>query len=119
MKMKKHIKTYDRYEVVLVPFPFIDVASTRQRPALVLSSSRYFNIKIGSSVMAMITTAGHYPWPFDVAISQLENAGLSRPSIVRMKLFTLDHRLILKKIGILHKADQQSVAEGLRGLFNY
>jgi hypothetical protein len=39
--------------------------------------------------MAMITSASHAPWPLDVAIADLKSAGLSVPSIVRLKLFAL------------------------------
>lgn len=116
--MKKHIKTYDSFDVVLVPFPFIDQSDTKKRPALVLSSSDHFNVKIGASALAMITTSSHNPWPLDIHILDLEAAGLPAPSIIRMKLFTLDHRLIIKKLGTLDKTDQQSVAKSLKRLFN-
>lgn len=118
MKMKKPIKTYDVFEVVLVPFPFVENASNKKRPALVLSSSNSFNMKAGSSIMAMITTAAHHPWPFDIPIVHLDAAGLPCPSIIRMKLFTLDHRLILKKLGSLHRLDQHSLKKNLTSLFN-
>jgi mRNA interferase MazF len=103
---------------VLIPFPFIDNPEGKKRPALILSSSAQFNMKIGASVMAMITTAGHNPWPFDIQIKDIEAAGLTSPSIIRMKLFTLDHRLILKKLGLLHRADQRTVENSLTLLFN-
>lgn len=67
--------------------------------------------------MLMITTAGHNPWPLDIPISNLELAGLPAASFIRMKFFTLDHRLILKKLGVLHKTDQVSVTKTLRRLF--
>jgi len=117
--MKKPIKTYDSFEVVLVPFPFIDNANGKKRPALILSSSASFNMKIGASVMAMITTASHNPWPLDINISDLDAAGLPSSSLIRMKLFTLDHRLILKKLGLLHKSDQAAVEKSLKRLFNF
>lgn len=118
MTMKKPIKTYDSFEVVLVPFPFTENSNSKKRPALVLSSSFRFNIKAGASVMAMITTAIHHPWPLDIPIEKLEIAGLPVPSIVRMKLFTLDHRLILKKLGQLHLTDQRHVEKSLQHLFS-
>jgi mRNA interferase MazF len=118
VKTTKLIKTYERFDVVLVPFPFIDSASDKKRPALILSRSQTFNIKAGASVMAMITTASHHPWPLDVPLSHLEAAGLPSASIVRMKLFTLDHRLILKKIGTLHKTDQQLIVKSMLDLFS-
>jgi mRNA interferase MazF len=45
----------------------------------------------------------------DVAIDAAE-AGLSASSKVRMKLFTLDNRLILHKAGSLSRTDQHAVS---------
>jgi len=36
-----------------------------------------------------------------------------------MKLFTLDNRLILKKVGHLSKADQEQVKQSLLKTFDY
>ena len=56
MKMSGLTKTYDLYEVVKVPFPFTDSKATKVRPALILSSAKQFNGKIGMSIMCMITS---------------------------------------------------------------
>jgi mRNA interferase MazF len=61
--------------------------------------------------MAMITSAAHAPWPLDVPIGDLASAGLPAPSIVRFKLFTLDHRLVRGTLGRLGAEDR----ERLRG----
>jgi mRNA interferase MazF len=115
LKITKLMPTYKPFEVVVVPFPFTDRTATKKRPALVLSCER-FNSGIGHSVMAMITTASHSAWPLDVAITNLGDAGLKSPSIIRMKLFTIDHVLIQKHIGHLSVQDQKSVASTLRSL---
>ena len=93
--------SYDRFDVVTVPFPFTDKTRIKRRPALVLSDPAAFGREAGHSVMAMITSAGNPPWPLDVPVSDLEAAGLPAPSIVRMKLFTLDHRFVLASRGRL------------------
>jgi mRNA interferase MazF len=49
----------------------------------------------------------------------LASAGLKVPSIIRMKLFTLDHNLVLKRIGYLSEADQESVKQALHGLLSF
>ena len=100
---------YKRFDVVVVPFPFTDRSSEKRRPALVISDAEAFNDRIGHSVMAMITTAIHSEWPLDVQIEDLDAAGLPSSSIVRMKLFTLDHRLVLRKIGSLSAGDRERV----------
>ena len=86
--------TYKMFDVVTVPFPFTDSKNSKRRPALVLSSEKTFNSTIGHSVMAMITSAKNKPWPLDVEIKNLGKAGLPAESVIRMKLFTLDHRFI-------------------------
>jgi len=108
---------YKMYDIVLVPFPFTDSPKAKLRPALVVSSTQSFSTKIGHSVLAMITSAENDPWPLDVLIKNLEIAGLSKSSVVRMKLFTLDHRLIEKTIGTLSADDKGAIKKTLKSLF--
>jgi hypothetical protein len=75
-----------------VPFPFTDSDQSVKRPAALLSR-RDFNAE-GHTVMAMITDARNPPWPLDVRIDH-QSAGLKMPSVVRMKFFTLDNRLVI------------------------
>ncbi|WP_414675675.1 type II toxin-antitoxin system PemK/MazF family toxin [Methyloceanibacter sp.] len=63
------------YSTVVVPFPFIDRALAKPRPALVLSSKN-FNEANGHTLLAMITTAARSRWPNDQEISDIEAAGL-------------------------------------------
>ncbi len=110
--------TYSQFDVVVVPFPFTDVASSKRRPALVLSSASAFNERVGQSVMAMITTAKHSDWPLDTPLTDLKSAGLKAKSIVRMKLFTIDHQLIQKRLGRLGESDRASVQIALYKLLD-
>ncbi len=106
---------YKIFDVVLVPLPFTDHNADKKRPALVLSDHDSFNDLTENCVLAMITSAKNPGWPLDVPIGSLK-AGLSKPSKVRMKLFTLDRRLIIKKIGGLAAKDQQAVKKSLQEL---
>jgi mRNA interferase MazF len=110
--------SFERFDVVRVPFPFTDRQAEMNRPALVISAGVAFNRPAGHSVMAMITSAGHVPWPLDVAISDLKAAGLPAPSLVRFKLFTLDHRLVRGKLGKLSAKDQTNVQKAIRRLLD-
>ena len=98
-------------DIVVVPFPFVERAGARRRPALVLSR-RSFN-DTGHTVLAMITTSSHAPWPGDVMITDLQAAGLRVECRVRLKLFTLDNRLIVRRIGRLARGDRATVLESL------
>lgn len=116
--MKKLTKTYDQYEIVKVPFPFTDTNLTKVRPALVLSSAKYFNAKLGMSIMAMITSVKENQnlWPTDIVLENLSSAGLPVPSIIRFKLFTLDHRLFLGRLGYLQGKDLDCVQQKLKDI---
>ncbi len=102
---------YEAFDVVVVPFPFTDRNTTKRRPALVISNADTFNKHVGQSVLAMITSAKNSDWPLDTEIEDLDAAGLPSASIVRMKLFTLDDKLILRKAGALAKNDQQKISK--------
>ena len=49
----------DAWQVVVVPFPFTDRATTKRRPAVALSRKRFSSH--GHTVLAMITSAVHAP----------------------------------------------------------
>lgn len=108
--------TFERFAVVRVPFPFTDRNAAKNRPAVVLSDAAAFNTPAGHSVMAMITSQRNAPWPLDCPLSDLNAAGLPAPSMVRFKLFTLDHRLVRGEIGRLGQADAEVVRAGLAAL---
>jgi mRNA interferase MazF len=109
--------SFERFTVVRVPFPFTDRNSVKNRPALVLSDADAFNTTAGHSVMAMITSASNSSWPLDCPIRDLGAAGLPAPSLVRFKLFTLDHRLVRGELGRLSAADEKIVRAALLQLF--
>lgn len=110
---------YEMFDVVAVPFPFTDSARQKRRPALVLSSREAFNDRVEHSVMAMITSGKNPPWPLDVRLADLARAGLPAPSVVRMKLFTLDHRFVVRKLGVLSQADRRAVRRSLQRAFAF
>lgn len=106
----------EAWEVIVVPFPFTEKGLSKRRPALVLTRAS-FNKK-GHSTCAMITTKNHQPWPGDTLIKSREQAGLRSPCIVRLKLFTLDNRLILKRIGTLGEDDVHGVRRQMQYHFS-
>ncbi len=75
-------------------------------------------LMVGQSVLAMITSARNSDWPVDVNIQDLDSAGLPSASVVRMKLFTLDDKLVIRKAGRLTEHDQSAVSATLHRLFN-
>ena len=109
--------TYKAFDVLVVPFPFTDSAAVKRRPALVLSAEP-FQDRSSHLVLAMITSRENRGWPLDVAIADLDAAGLPHASVVRMKLFTLDERFVLRKAGRLNPADRTTVQRSLKLLLS-
>jgi mRNA interferase MazF len=102
----------DAGDVVLVPFPFVDLPITRRRPAVMISG-RTFNEAEHQSVLAMITTAAASSWASDTPLTDLAAAGLVAPCVVRLKLFTLENRLLERRLGVLGLADRAAVRQAV------
>lgn len=103
---------YDPGDVVTVPFPFTDSRQERRRPAVVMSARR-LSRRARQYVLAMVTSAQHERWPFDVPVSDQVSAGLPAPSVVRWKLFSLDASLVLRRIGSLCAEDRRALRRRL------
>jgi len=106
---------YATFSLVRVPFPFTDRTTTKRRPALVVSAP-HFQTNSGHVVLAMVTSATNSSWPLDWMIQEWKCTGLPKPCVVRLKLFSLDERLILNRLGALTNSDRRGVAECLRQL---
>ena len=65
-------------------------------------------------MLVMITTRAHREWPGDSEIQDLESSGLPLRCIVRLKIFTLDNRLLMRKIGSLSPADRRRVSGAMK-----
>jgi len=106
---------YERGEVVLVRFPFTDLTSSKQRPALVVASSIFLAAGDDLLVAAISGQRVERPGRFDHVVSKWESAGLLMPSVVRAgKLVTLHRDLIRRSLGSLSAADLSQVDDLLR-----
>jgi len=104
---------FERWDIVKVPFPYIDRPIRQRRPALIVAAER---LEAGHGLLwvLMITSAENRRWPDDVSISDLATAGLPAPSVVRCaKIATIDAR-DSEALGRLPAADQRKVAARLK-----
>lgn len=97
-----------KFDIIVVPFPFTDQSISKKRPAIVLSQTQ-FNQKAEHSICAMITSSKNDPWPNDLEILDLKSCGLPAESKIRMKLFTIDHKIIIRKSGVLDKNEHAAL----------
>jgi len=101
--------------VVLVPFPFpfSERPVTKKRPAVVVSSDAYHEAS-NDVVIAQITSKlAARPRPGDHRVAAWQEAGLVTPSLVRVKLATLDGGLILRRLGTMPSPDMRAIDRGL------
>lgn len=115
MKMRSTIN-YKKWDIVLVPFPFTDLATTKKRPALIISPDEY-NKKL-DVVIVFITSNLDVEYRIgDYKIQEWEKSNLPKPSMLRMKFATIDKSIIIKKLGRLTETDVKEFSEILIDFF--
>jgi mRNA interferase MazF len=114
--MRRRSVICNQWDVVLVPFPFMEIPVSKKRPALVISS-KAFNERNAHSIFAMITTAKASSWPSDYLLSDPKAAELTQNCYVRWKTFTLPNALIIRHIGTLVREDQQVIEAQMGTIF--
>jgi mRNA interferase MazF len=108
--------TPDRGDVVLVPFPFTDLAGVKRRPALVLTGADY-NVVMGDVIIAQITSRVSAPLrPGDYLVADWQGAGLLAPSLLRTKLTTIHSDLIVRKLGTMPASDMHQIRRTIAGV---
>jgi mRNA interferase MazF len=112
--------SYKRGDVVLVPFPFTDLSSAKQRPALVVSPDA-FNAVREDVLVAAITSqipATLAADEFLIPANVLPVCGLPKPSLVKTtKMVSLHRQLVVKRIGALPAPVLAQVITQIRKLF--
>jgi len=105
---------FQRNDVVLVPFPFSDLSTTKVRPAVVVSSALYHATEPDLLLAALTSKVATATGPFDYLLSDWRAAGLRYPSALKPVLFTLDPARVIYRIGALTSADLAQVDQQLR-----
>lgn len=109
---------YRQGDIVLVSFPFTNLASAKRRPALVLSPDS-FNASVPDLVLAAITShITDDPNAVHLRRGDFAEGGLPKASMVKTtKLFTMHSALVVKRIGALRTGKMEGVLRTLRGFF--
>lgn len=111
---------YKRGDVVLVPFPFTDLTSSKRRPALIISSEA-FNSTHDDVVVIGITSQipaclgeDEYLIPTPVLLP----GGLPKASLIKLsKVVTLHQHLIVKRLGTIPGSVLADVRDKFRSQF--
>ena len=98
--------SYNRGEIVLVPFPFTDLSRQKARPAVVLSP-KSFNERSPDVILAAISSKiPSTPGDLEIVIRRADPAfpstGLRVNSVIKAsKLITIEQSLIYRTLGNL------------------
>ncbi|MBA3573304.1 MAG: type II toxin-antitoxin system PemK/MazF family toxin [Pyrinomonadaceae bacterium] len=85
-----------RGDIVLIPVPFTDLSSQKQRPVIVISNDSYNQKTEDMIVVALTSNPEATTYGFTVTSADLAEGALKRPSQVRVdKLFTLSQSMVL------------------------
>ena len=103
-----------RGDVVLVPFPFSNLSTTKVRPAVVVSSALYHATEPDLLLAALTSRVAAATGPFDYVLNDWRAAGLRYPSALKPVLFTLDPARVVYRIGALTSADLAQIDRRLR-----
>lgn len=90
--------TFERFDIVSVPFPYTDRPVRERRPALIVSLPAHEE-RTGMIWVVMITSAAHRPWHGDVRLADHARAGLSIPSMIRTAKIATAEARDAKRIG--------------------
>jgi mRNA interferase MazF len=109
---------YKRGDIVLVPFPFTDLSSSKRRPALVISPDA-FNDQVADLVVAAITSQLTNEHAVTIEQSDCVDGILPRVSVVKLaKVFTIHSTLVIKKLCALREEKQAQVLGEVRQFFS-
>ena len=98
----------EKGDIVLVPFPFTNLAGSKNRPALVLISTET------DATLAFISTQLKWKEKHDLVLKPDSANGLKTESLVRLaKLATVEKDLILGKLGKIDKQTHKQLNQNL------
>jgi mRNA interferase MazF len=100
---------FDFGNVVLVPFPFTNLAALKQRPAVVVSSRIYNDAKPDVVIMPVTSQLRSVSSFGEVLIGDWQQANLLKPSMVKPVFATVEQRLIIRPLGVLQAQDQAAL----------
>ena len=104
---------YEFGDIVLVPFPFTDQATTKKRPAVVVSTTAYHEQRPDLIVMAVTSQMKPAQRLGEVPVREWAHAGLLKPSVIKPVLATIEASLVIKSLGRLQDADRAALKQVL------
>ena len=104
------------YELVLIPFPYADLSSSKKRPVLVLTAPDHH----GDFIALAVTTVPQGETAVPITSVDIVDGTLPKPSWIRVdKVFTLSDQNIVKHIGKIKTECVGKVLKSLCSIVGY
>lgn len=103
--------SYQFGDIVLVPFPFTDQSTTKQRPGVIVSSSAYNRIRRDVILMAVTSQVRGGGAFGETIVQDWQAAKLLKPSAIKPIFTTLEQGLVIKSLGKLSQRDALALKE--------
>ena len=92
---------YNQREIVLVPFPYSDLSSVKQRPALIISNSL---VNKSEDRICWLITSNPFSEGTIIENKDFENGKLPFKSKVKAnRIFSVNEKIIKRKLGRINK----------------
>lgn len=101
---------YKQGEIVVVPFPFSDLSSIKQRPVLILSKNLDNDSSEDIITCGMTSNIKDSKYSVLVENKDLVEGNIPKPSRIKVdKLFTISQNIINKKVARINKETFEKV----------
>ena len=101
-------------DVVLVPFPFTNQITSKQRPAVIVSQRAYARSRPDVVLMAITSQMRASLGFADTFLTDWSSANLLKPSVVKPVFATLEQSLVIRQLGQLSAVDQAALSLAIR-----
>lgn len=101
---------YLKGNIVLIQYPFSDLAGSKVRPAIVVNAPHSSQ----DLMIVPLTSRTHLLMAGEFVLNDWQPAGLNVPSAVKRGAYTIHASLCLKRIGQITSADQALLRASLK-----
>ena len=98
--------TFNKYDVIVVKFPFASSLIYKARPAVLISSEEYNTNGRNTSIILAISSQIKTKLTLEPMIEEWQTTGLLKQSIFKASIATIENDFIITKLGTLDTKDQ-------------
>nr|VFJ60826.1 MAG: mRNA interferase MazF [Candidatus Kentron sp. FW] len=109
------MKNYLKNDLIIVRYPFSDASRSKIRPAIIISASHIsedvFVVPLTSRTISLL--------PGEFVLEDWAEAGLNVETAVKRGIYTVNRKLIIKKVGVTSIFDAERLGRSLRNWLGF